>query len=85
MGPCKIMKQIGKVAYKLDLPIELAMVHGVFHVLMLRKFMGDPNSIVLLKDVIHEKILTYEEISVENLDLQVKILRNKEVASIKVL
>jgi hypothetical protein len=32
VGPYPIMKRIGKVAYKLELPLELTGVHPVFHV-----------------------------------------------------
>ena len=52
---------------------------------MLRKFIGDIDSIVPLKNVSIDEDLTYEEVPVEILDRQVKRLRNKEVASVKVL
>jgi hypothetical protein len=39
VGPYLIMQRIGKVAYKLELPPELAGVHPVFHVSQLRKCM----------------------------------------------
>ena len=74
VGPYKVMRRIGKVAYELELPSEMDLVHPVFHVSMLRKCLGDPNAIVSL-----------EEVPVQILDRQVKRLRNKEVASVKVL
>jgi hypothetical protein len=37
VGPYLIMKRVGKVAYKLELPSEHAGVHLVFHVSQLRK------------------------------------------------
>lgn len=61
------------------------MVHLVFHISILRKYLGDPNSIVLLKDVSIKGDLNYKKIPIEILYWQVKNLRKKEVPSIKVL
>lgn len=63
-GPYKILKQIRKVAYALDLPIGLAMIYPVFHMMMLRKFLGDLNSVVPWKYVGIEMSLTYKEVPV---------------------
>ena len=79
------MKRFGNAAYELDLPLEMSMVHPVFHVSMLRKCLGDPSAIVPLDMVNVEENLSYEEVPVEILDRQVKRLRNKEIASVKVL
>lgn len=68
MGTFKILRQIGKVAYRLDLPLELTMIHTMFHVSMLWKFVGYPNSIVRLEDAGVEENLTYKEVSNEILD-----------------
>ena len=86
VGPYEIIRRVGKVAYELGLPKEMELVHPVFHVSMLRKCVGDPNAIVPLEVVgVVEDNLTYEEVPVQILDRQVKRLRNKEVASVKVL
>ncbi|WMV58319.1 hypothetical protein MTR67_051704 [Solanum verrucosum] len=85
VGPFKILRRVGKVAYKLDLPNELAMVHPVFHVSILKKCVGDPTFVVPLEGLEIKENLAYEEVPVEILDRQVKRLRNKEVASVKVL
>ncbi|WMV19429.1 hypothetical protein MTR67_012814 [Solanum verrucosum] len=83
VGPYKILRRIGKVVYGLDLPNDLASVHLVFHVSLLKKCVGDPMSIVPLESLGIKKSLSYEEVLVEILDWQVKKLRNKEVAFIK--
>ncbi|KAK4729661.1 hypothetical protein R3W88_022649 [Solanum pinnatisectum] len=85
MGPYQILKRIGKFAYELDLPNELAPVHPMFNVSMLKKCIGDPVSIIPLEGLGVDESLSYEEVSVEILKRQVKRLRNKEIASVKVL
>ncbi|WMV25038.1 hypothetical protein MTR67_018423 [Solanum verrucosum] len=85
VGPYQILKRIGKVPDELDLPNELVLIHLVFHVSMLKKCIGDPVSIIPLEGLGVDENLSYEEVPVEILDRQVKKLRNKEVASIRVL
>ena len=46
MGPYDIVERIGKVAYRLRLPPELARIHDVFHVSMLRKYIADPSHVL---------------------------------------
>ncbi|WMV06712.1 hypothetical protein MTR67_000097 [Solanum verrucosum] len=48
VGPYRILKRISKVAYELELPADLAAVHPVFHISLLKKCVGDPASIVPL-------------------------------------
>ncbi|WMV42079.1 hypothetical protein MTR67_035464 [Solanum verrucosum] len=83
--PYRIAKKIDKVTYELELPQELAAVHLVFHVSMLKKCMGDPSLIIPTEDIGIKDSLSYEEIPVQILDRQVRKLRTKELASIKVL
>jgi hypothetical protein len=54
VGPYCISKRIGKLAYRLELPEELARVHPVFHVSQLRKCLK----------------LLEEQVPIEVLDLQ---------------
>ena len=79
------MKRIGKVPYELELPKKLAVVHPVFHISLLKKCVGDPASIVPLESVAVKNSLSYDNVPVEILDRQVRRLRNKEEASVKVL
>ena len=41
VGAYQILTRVGKVTYELDLPSELALVQVVFHVSMLKKYIGD--------------------------------------------
>ncbi|XP_075080394.1 uncharacterized protein LOC142165905 [Nicotiana tabacum] len=81
----KIVQRIGRVAYKLDLPPELEAIHPVFHISMLWKFLGDPSCISPIEDIEISENLSYEEIPVAILVRQIRKLRTKEVASVKVL
>ena len=72
VGPYKILKRIGKVAYELELPAKLAAVHPVFHISLLKKCGGDPATVVPLEIVAVKDSLCYEIVPVEVLDLQVR-------------
>ncbi|XP_070039438.1 uncharacterized protein [Nicotiana tomentosiformis] len=83
--PYKIIQRIGQVAYRLELPLEISLVHPMFHVSMLKKVVGDPLLIVSIETIEVNIGLTYEEIPIAILDRQVRKLRNKEIAFVKVL
>ena len=51
VGPYKILKRVSKVAYQLELSAELAVVYPVFHILLLKKCVGDAASIVTLESL----------------------------------
>ena len=52
---------------------------------MLKKCIGDPESILPIEGLGVKDNLSYKEVPVQILNRQVKKLRNKEVASVKVL
>ncbi|XP_049410617.1 uncharacterized protein LOC125873811 [Solanum stenotomum] len=62
IGPYKIIRRVGQVAYELELPQELSAVYLVFDVSMLRKCVGDPSYITPIEDVQVTGDLTYEEV-----------------------
>ncbi|WMV07661.1 hypothetical protein MTR67_001046 [Solanum verrucosum] len=68
IGPYRISKRIGNVAYELELPQELATIHLVFHISMLKKCMCDPSLIIPTEDIGIKDNLSYEEIHVQILD-----------------
>ncbi|GJU35714.1 putative reverse transcriptase domain-containing protein [Tanacetum coccineum] len=51
VGPFVIIKKVGLVAYRLDLPEELKSVHDMFHVSNLKKCLADPTLKVPLDEV----------------------------------
>ena len=60
VGPYEIVKRVRKVNYKLKLPSKLAPVHPIFHVSMLKKFIGDPISILPIEGLGVNENLAYE-------------------------
>ncbi|WMV29342.1 hypothetical protein MTR67_022727 [Solanum verrucosum] len=52
---------------------------------MLKKCMGDPSLIIPTENIGIKDSLSYEEIRVQIVDRQVRNLRTKEVASVKIL
>ena len=61
VGPYKIRKRIGKLAYKLELPEELVGVHPVFHVSQLRKCLRVPDEVVPTDTLDIQDTLEYKE------------------------
>nr|GEU85220.1 putative reverse transcriptase domain-containing protein [Tanacetum cinerariifolium] len=51
IGPFKILKRIGPVAYKLKLPKELTNVHNTFHVSNLKKCLSDESLTIPMKEL----------------------------------
>ncbi|KAD4586245.1 hypothetical protein E3N88_23846 [Mikania micrantha] len=78
------MAQVGKVAYRLDLPDELSGIHPTFHVSHLRKCLADDVAYVPLNDIEVDEKLNYIEESVAILDTKEKQLRNKTIRQVKV-
>ena len=57
----------------------------VYHVSMLKKFIGDLVYLLAIEGLGLDDSLSYEEVPMEILDRQVKMFRNLEVAFVKVL
>ncbi|XP_059312903.1 uncharacterized protein LOC132064054 [Lycium ferocissimum] len=85
IGLYEIIRRNRKVAYELKLPSEMAMVHLVFHISILRLYKPDPSHVLTHEDIEINKGLSYEEEPVQILDRQVRWFRTKDVASMKVL
>ncbi|GKE56004.1 putative reverse transcriptase domain-containing protein [Tanacetum coccineum] len=51
VGPFKIIKRIGPVAYRLELPEKLPGIHNTFHVSNLKKCLANENLVIPLEEI----------------------------------
>jgi len=63
--PYKILKKVWKVANGLQLPAELAALQPVYHISLLKKYVGDPAFVVPLECMAVKFSISYEDILVE--------------------
>ena len=85
IGPYEIFERIGPLAYKLALPPEMAQIHNVFHVIMLRRYQSDRTHILKNQEVEIDDDLSYVEEPVKNIGYKKNQLRNREIPLVKML
>ncbi|GKU98441.1 hypothetical protein SLEP1_g11449 [Rubroshorea leprosula] len=85
IGPYPILERIGEVAYRLELLGNLAGVHDVFHVSLLRKYVPDLSHIINLEPIQLRDDLTYDEHPIRILDFKERIMRKRTIRFVKVL
>jgi hypothetical protein len=59
IGPFKILKKRGEIAYQLKLPPQLSDVHDVFHVSQLKKCLRVPKEQLPIEDLDAREDLSY--------------------------
>ena len=64
VGPYEILQRVGKTAYELKVPSEFTSVHPIFHVSMLKKYIGDSESIVPIEGLGVKDNLSYVEVPI---------------------
>ena len=73
------------MAYRLALPPELAKLHDVFHVSMLRRYRSDESYILPVQEIQVQEDLSYDEEPKVIMAREVKQVRNKQVPLVKML
>ncbi|GKD45188.1 putative reverse transcriptase domain-containing protein [Tanacetum coccineum] len=84
IGPFKILKRVGPVTYKLELPRELSNVHSTLYVSNLKKCLSDESLIIIMKELRLDDKLNFVEESVEIMDREVKQLKQSRIPIVKV-
>jgi hypothetical protein len=84
IGPFPIVEKCGPMAYKLDLPPSLAIVHNVFHILQLKKCLKAPSEVVLPDVTPLEADVSYLEHPIRLLDRKDRATRRKTLRFYKV-
>ena len=79
IGPYKVLKRIGAVAYRIQLPEEMSDIHPVFHVSQLRKCLRVPEEQIPVETIDLQKDLRYQEVPVKILDTVTRRTRNSAV------
>ena len=68
IGPFKILKKVGAVAYRLKIPEEMSDIHNVFHVSQLKKCLRVPEEQVPMEVMDLQPDLQYQERPIKILD-----------------
>ena len=84
VGPYKVLEQCGPVAYRLQLPDILSMVHNVFHVSQLKKCLRVPDEAMEIEELPLQPDLTYVEHPIKIQDEKERVTRNRMVKFYKV-
>ncbi|GKC81400.1 putative reverse transcriptase domain-containing protein [Tanacetum coccineum] len=84
IGPFKILKWVGPVPYKLELPEELSKVHSTFHVSNLKKCLSDKTLVIPMKELQLDDKFNFVEEPVEIMDREVKKLKQSRIPMVKV-
>ncbi|GKB50514.1 putative reverse transcriptase domain-containing protein [Tanacetum coccineum] len=79
-----ILKRVGPVAYKLELPEELRNVHSTFHVSNLKKCLSDESLVIPMKELRLDDKLNFVEEPIEIMDREVKQQRQSHIPIVKV-
>ncbi|GJY21178.1 hypothetical protein Tco_0393744 [Tanacetum coccineum] len=83
IGPFKILKRVGPMAYKLELPEELSNVYSTFHVSNLKKCLSDESLVIPMKELRLDDKLNFVKEPIKIMDQEVKQLRQSRIPIVK--
>jgi hypothetical protein len=84
IGPFRIFRRVGEMAYQLELPDHLSDVHDVFHVSQLKRCLCVPEEQLPMEELNVQGDLTYKEYPIKILDTLTRVTRNKVINICKV-
>ncbi|KAK1606709.1 hypothetical protein QYE76_030382 [Lolium multiflorum] len=89
VGPFKVLSRRGEVSYKLELPEEMAAVHDVFHISLLRKCLEVPEKTEVFKNIDHRSVdintdLRYREVPIRILEEAYRTIRTRSIKFLKI-
>jgi hypothetical protein len=83
-GPFWVFRQVGEMAYQLELLDNRSDVHNVFHVSQLKKCLRVPEEQLSMEELSARSDLTYTENPVQILDALTRVTRNRVIKMCKV-
>jgi len=85
VGPFEIVEKVGVIAYRIALPPSFSILHDVFHVSQLWKYVYDESHVIQVDELEVRDNLTVETWPVRVDDREVKRLRGKDIILVKVI
>ncbi|GJY09960.1 putative reverse transcriptase domain-containing protein [Tanacetum coccineum] len=84
VGDRVMLKVVGPVVYKLELPEELSNVQSTFHVSNIKKCLSDESLVIPMKELQLDDKLNFMEEPIEIMDREVKQLKQSRIPIVKV-
>jgi hypothetical protein len=84
IGPFRICRQVGEMAYQLELPDNLSDVPNVFHVSQLKKCLRVPEEQLPMEELSVQGDFTYTDYPIKSIDTLTRVTRNKVIKMCKV-
>jgi hypothetical protein len=84
IGPFRVFKRVGEMAYQLELPDDISDVYNVIHASQLKKCLRVPEEQLPIEELSVQGDLTYTEYPVKILDTLTRVTRNKVIKMCKV-